>query len=137
MSAVERLVGAIEALPRDLGNDEVAALLAASDVLAARLSAALERVNPAADGAVDLRQWLRYRARRGDREAALLVKRAARLRSCPATFAAWCDGSLATGHVDAVVAYVSDRTEPLFVEHEAELVPALARLSVRHTEVAM
>jgi hypothetical protein len=137
MEALALLVEAIDAFPDDLSHDEVVAAFAESDRLAARLSAALERLDPGADGAVNLRQWLRHRARRSDREAALFVKRTARLRSCPVTRAAWCEGSLTTGQVDAVIGHVSDRTEAVFVEHEPELVPALARLTVRGTETVM
>ena len=108
MSAVvERLVRDIEELPADLVNDEIAALLAASDLLAARVSAALERVDPAADGAVTLAHWLRSRGRRSAVEASVLVKRAARVGSCPELAAAWLDGRVATGQVDAVVVRVT------------------------------
>jgi hypothetical protein len=136
-TAVERVIRDIEALPDDLANAEVAALFAASDILAARLSAALDGVDPAADGAVTLAHWLRSQARRSSAEAAVLVKRAARLRACPVVAAAWRDGRLSTGHVDAVVARISDRTQPIFTDHEADLVPSLVPLSVRDSETAV
>ncbi len=137
MDALARLVEAIDALPDDLSSDEVVAAFAASDRLTARLNASVERLDPGVDGVVNLRQWLRYRARRSDREAVLVVKRVSRLRVCPVTRAAWCDGSLATGQVDAVIGHVSDRTEAVFVEHEPELIPFLGGLSVRNTEAVM
>src|SRR6266851_2262133 len=133
-TAVEHLVSAIEALPADATNDEVAAAFAAYDRFTAWLSAVVGQVDPAADGAVTLAQWLRVHARRSHRDAAALVKRAGRVVGCPAVDAAWRDGRLATAQVDAVVANVTDRTAPLLAEHEAGLVPTLARLSVRDTE---
>ncbi len=136
-TAVDHLVSAIEALPERASNDDVQAAFAAADRLAAWLSTALDGVDPAADGAATLAQWLRCRARRSHRDAAALVKRTARLRACPDVRAAWSDGRFATGHVDAVVACVSDRRQPIFAEHEAELVPTLARLTVPQTERAL
>jgi hypothetical protein len=137
MDAVERLISAIEALPHDLTNGEVVALFGAYDRLAARLTAAMDRIDPTADGAITLPQWLRSCARRSGAEAAAVVKRSTRLRSCPVAAAAWSDGVLATGQIDAVVAHVADRTAPIFTDHEPDLVPHLVGLSVRHTEVAM
>ena len=137
MDAVDRLLEAEEALPDDLTSDEVLALFAVQDRLTARLSAALERVDPAAEGAVTMAHWLRTRAGRSTTEAAALVRRAARLGQCPDVAAAWLDGRLATGQVDAVVAHISDRTQPIFTEHEPTLVPAFVGLSTRDTEAAM
>ena len=135
--AVQNLISAIEALPVQAANDDVAAVFAAYDRLTAWLSTASTEVDPAADGATTLAQWLRTRARRSHREATALVKRSAQLRHCTAVVAAWGCGRLATGQVDAVVANVNDRTAPLFAEHEKELVPMLAALSVTDTETAM
>jgi hypothetical protein len=136
-TTVERLVAAVEGLPDDLGNDEIVALFGVSDLLDARLSSALPRVDHAADGAVSLAHWLRRQARRSAAEASTLVKRTVRLRDCPVVATAWRDGRLASGQVDAVVACVSDRTQPIFTEQEAEIVPLLMPLSVRDTERAM
>src|SRR5882672_3441727 len=129
-TAVEHLVNAVEALPDDASNDEVCAVFAVYDRLTAWISDAIDGVDPAADGAITLAQWLRVHARRSHRDAAALVKRAGRVAGCPAVDAAWRDGRLATAQVDAVVANVTDRTAPLLAEHEAGLVPTLARLSV-------
>ena len=49
----------------------------------------------------------------------------------------WLDGKLSTAHADAVVHHVNDRTQAIFSEHEASLVPTFAGLSVRATETAM
>jgi hypothetical protein len=106
-AAVERVIRAIEALPRDLANEEVASLFAASDRLTARLSSALARIDPAADGAVSVRHWLRSRAERSDHDAGVLVRRAHRLTGCPLVADAWHDGLQSTGQVNAITASVS------------------------------
>jgi HNH endonuclease len=136
-TAVEVLVEAIEGLPRHVSNDELAAAFAACDRLTAWLSAAVGRVDPAADGAVTVAQWLRTRAGRSTRDAATVVRRTARVASWPEVAAAWERGDLGTAQVDAVVANVDDRTAALFAEQAPALVPALVPLSVRATEMAM
>jgi Domain of unknown function (DUF222) len=106
-------------------------------MLAARISAALERLDAAADGSVSVAQWLRSTGQRSASEAGALAKRADRLMSCPRVADAWLGGRLSTGQVDAVVARVTDWTQAMFAVHEPELVTALAGLSVRDTELAM
>jgi Domain of unknown function (DUF222) len=44
---------------------------------------------------------------------------------------------LSGGHIQAIVANLRDRTVGLFADHEADLVPELARLSVGDTALAM
>ncbi len=136
-TAVERVLRAIAELPDDLSSDEVVALFGGYDQLAARLSSGIERVDPAADGAVTMAQWLRSMTRRSSSESAAFAKRASRLRACPEVTAAWIDGRLATAQADAVVHHVNDRTQAIFTDQEAALVPTFARLSVRYTEHAM
>src|SRR4029453_7552542 len=60
-----------------------------------------------------------------------------RLRQLPVTAAAYRDGVLSGGQVQAIVANLKDRTADLFADHEAQLVPELARLAVGDTAVAM
>jgi Domain of unknown function (DUF222)/HNH endonuclease len=136
-AAVEHLVDAIKALPPQVANDDIAAAFAAADLLAAWLSGVVDAIDPTIDGAVTVPHWLRTRAGRSYREAGMTVHRAELLRWLPHVTAAWSDGRLSTGQVDAVVARVSARTAPLFAEHEAELVPRLIDLSVRDTDMAM
>jgi hypothetical protein len=97
----------------------------------------MDRVDVAADGAVNAAQWLRTIARRSGADAAAFVKRAARLRACPMVMASWRDGQLPTAHVDAVVHHLNGRTQAIFADQEAALVPTLVPLSVRDTETAM
>ncbi len=128
---------AVRALPGRASNEDVLAAFAIYDELTAWLSNAIGGVDLAADGAMTTACWLRTRARRSHRDATIWAKRAARLARCPVVEAAWRDGRLATGQVDAVTGNVNDRTVPLFAEQEADLVPALTALSVRDTETAM
>src|SRR3954447_17628904 len=133
-TAVEHALRAIRELPDDLSGDELIALFGGYDELAARLCAGIDRVDPAAYGAVSLVQWLRTFACRSGAEAGAFVRRAARVRLCPEVAAAWLDGRLATAQTDTVVHHVNDRSQPLFADHEAGLVPTLVGLSVRDTE---
>ena len=55
----------------------------------------------------------------------------------PDVAAAWQDGTLSSGHIDAIVANVDRRAIGLFAEHQAELVPVLADLSPMECEAAM
>jgi hypothetical protein len=137
ISEIDLLVSAIDALPDVVSNDEVARAFAAYDRLTAWLSSAVDGVDWAADGAVTRAQWLRTQARRSHRDAAVVAKRAARIVECPAVAAAWRDGRLATGQVDAVTANVNERTACLFASQESALMPTLATLSVADTETAM
>jgi hypothetical protein len=57
--------------------------------------------------------------------------------SCRASAAAYRDGVLSSGQVQAIVANLKDRTVGLFADHEAQLVPELGRLPVGETAVAM
>jgi len=65
------------------------------------------------------------------------VRRAQRVERCPVVAAAWAEGRLSSGQVDAVVARVSDRTQGLFADHEGEVVAVVAPLGVRDTERAL
>jgi Domain of unknown function (DUF222)/HNH endonuclease len=140
-SGIEELVVAIEALADVHDPDDVARLLAARDRLDARVCAAVARLDASGaavvDGAVSTAHWLRTRGGRSSRDAAVLAGRAARLPGCPALAAAWADGRLGGGQVDAVFANVTGRRHAVFADHEAAVLASLVGLSVRHTELAM
>jgi hypothetical protein len=89
------------------------------------------------DGATSMTAWLRHHTRKSGRDAAACSRTARRLRGLPVTAAAYRDGVLGAGHVQAIVANLRDRTAGLFADHEAELVPELARLPVGETAIAM
>ena len=89
------------------------------------------------EGATSMTAWLRHHTRRSGRDAARRARTARRLRQLPVTAAAHRDGVLSSGQVRAIVANLKDRTAGLFADHEAQLVPELAVLSVGDTAVAM
>ena len=60
-----------------------------------------------------------------------------RAAGLPATWAAWRDGTLSDGQVEAIVANVSEATVEQYRAQEAELVGWLAPLSVAHVARAM
>jgi hypothetical protein len=88
-------------------------------------------------GATSMTAWLRHHTRRSGRDAARCTKTARRLRQLPVTAAAYHDGVLSGGQVQAIVANLKDSTVALFAHHETELVSELAPLSVADTAVAM
>jgi hypothetical protein len=53
------------------------------------------------------------------------------------TAAAWADGRLSSGQVAAIVANVSAERAGLYAEHEEEMTPLLAELSVADVASAM
>jgi Domain of unknown function (DUF222) len=89
------------------------------------------------DGATSMTAWLRHHTRRSGRDAARCARTARRLRQLSVTAAAHRHGVLSSGHIQAIVANLKDRTVDQFAHHETELVPELARLSVADTAVAM
>ena len=135
------LVPVLEELDIPLGGDALAEGLALSDRLEAKVSDAVAAFDAAdgftADGALTTASWLRHFARRSAREATRRVAVARRMRPLPCTRAAWSDGTLSSGQIQAVVANVSDATAAHFAAQEESLVPVLAPLSVDQTAVAM
>jgi Domain of unknown function (DUF222) len=135
------LAGAIDDL--DLPTDGVVLTeaFALADRLNAKLLAAVGEHDAAEvwrnDGATSMTAWLRHHTRQSGRQAARCTKTARRLRELPVTAAAYRDGVLSGGQVQAIVANLKDRTVGLFAEHETQLVPDLAALSVGDTATAM
>jgi Domain of unknown function (DUF222) len=138
---LERLREAIEEL--DLPVDGVALTegFALLDLLTAKLTTAVRDFDASemwdGDGATSMTAWLRSHAARSGHDAHALATTARRLRRLPVTAAAWGDGSLSIGQVQAVMANLSPRTLDLFAEHEPAVVPALVGLSVADTAAAM
>jgi hypothetical protein len=114
---------------------------ALADLLNAKLVAAVGEHDAAEvwrnDGATSMTAWLRHHTRQSGRQSAGCTNTARRLRELPVTAAAYRKGVLSGGQVHAIVANLKDRTVGLFVDHEAELIPELARLSVGETATAM
>lgn len=134
LAAVAESIRALE-LPVD--GDSIAGALAAMDELSAKVCDALGEFDRAGlwqvDAATSLVAWLRDRASLPGRDAARLSRTARRLRSCPVTRQAWLDGGLSGGQVQTIVANLTGANASLFAQHEAELVPHIAPLSVTDT----
>ena len=137
----EDLAKAIEELDIPPERDALAAAFNLRSRLDAALAAAVARVRAergyAPDGATSTVGWLRDRGGLTRRAAAHTVTVAARVSDLPATWAAWRDGTLSEGQVDAIVANLSRATAETYVAQEAELVPHLSPLSVADTARVM
>jgi Domain of unknown function (DUF222) len=140
-AVLQPLADAIDRLDLPVDNDLLAEAFALADRLNAKLIAAVGEHDVAEmwrnDGATSMTAWLRHRASSTGREAALCTKTARRLRRLPVTAAAYREGRLSGGQVQAIVANLSDRTAGLFAQHEAQLVPGFAELSVAETATTM
>ena len=140
MGVLEALEAAVEGLELDVDGDELVAAQRCVDRLAAKLALAYGDFDAHQlwdlDGATSMTAWLGARGAMASGDAAR-TGAARRLRSLPVTAAAAVDATLSAGQLKAVLANVSERTEERFAGHEAELVPALAALSVRQCAQAM
>ena len=87
-------------------------------------------------GALNMTSWLRT-AGCSRAQAHRLARTAKRLAGLPATAAAYRDGTLSTGQVQAIVANLSDQVAPLFADAEADLVPTLAAMPVPDVSATM
>jgi hypothetical protein len=90
-----------------------------------------------AEGATSATAWLRDKIRQSRRDASRCARTARRLRELPVTAAAYREGSLSGGQVQAIVANLNDEIAPLFAEAEEEMVPLLVPLSVSDVATAM
>ncbi|HYI62300.1 MAG TPA: DUF222 domain-containing protein [Acidimicrobiales bacterium] len=138
---LDELNEAIDGLDLPVDGDVLAGAFRLLDRLTAKVSEAAGAFDAAelwnGEGAASLASWLRVRAGLSNRAATRHASTARRLRDCPVTRRAWVDGALSGGQVQAVVVNVSDRTVPLYAEHEAALVPSLVSLDVPETAAAM
>ena len=87
-------------------------------------------------GALNMTGWLRT-AGCSRAQAHNLARTAKRLAGLPVTAAAYRDGVLSTGQVQAIVANLSDPVSPLFAVAEAGLVPTLAAMPVGDVAATM
>jgi hypothetical protein len=117
---------------------ELAGALGLRDRLDAKISAAVGEFDKAelwdVDGSVSMAAWLRIHGGRTQRDATRMAVTARKLRSLPGVSAAWHTGALSGGHVDAIVAIITDRTLELFAHNEAKV---LADLAGRGVEAAV
>jgi hypothetical protein len=138
---LEPLAHAIDGLDLPAGSGVLTEAFVLLDRLHAKLLAAVGEHDAVElwrnEGATSMTAWLRHHTGRSGRDAARCARTARRLRALPVTAAAYRDGVLSGGQVQAIVANLKDRTAGLFADHEAQLVPELAALSVGDTAVAM
>ena len=138
---LEPLAVAIDGLDLPVDGEVLAEAFGLADRLNAKLVAAVGAHDRAEvwrdDGATSMTAWLRQHGRRSSRDAASCTKTARRLALLPVTAAAYGDGRLSSGQVQAIVANLTDKTVGLFGEHEPEVVPTLIPLSVADTAHAM
>ncbi len=89
------------------------------------------------DASASMTAWLRAHARMTRRSAQKLSVLGRRLRSLPVCAAAYADGTLSGGQVEAIVALLDDEMVEIFARYEAELVPYLVPLTVAGVSRAM
>lgn len=141
VGVMRELAEAVEEVQIPVCGDDIAEVISLMDRLSAKVTEAVGAFDKAGiweiEGASSMTAWLRHRARMSGGAASTMTRTARRLGELPVTAAAWLDGSLSSGQVQAVVANVGDTTIEMFAEHEAEVVPALFELSVADTATAM
>jgi hypothetical protein len=137
----EELGNAIDELDIPAGGAALTAVLALRDRLDARISDAVADLDRAGlwelDGATSTTAWLTHHTRMPRAPASAIASRARKVAQLPVTAAAWRDGLLSSGQIDAIAANLDPATLALFAHHEAGLVPHLVDLSVRDVALAM
>lgn len=130
---------AIDASAVSHNRDDLIEAFRAYDRLRAELVRAVGEFDAAggwhADGATSMTAWLRTHARQTGATASGFVAQARRLRSLPVTEAAALDGRLSADQVKTILGAVTTRTEPLYRDAEATLVPVLVGLSIADTTI--
>ncbi|HYZ98679.1 MAG TPA: DUF222 domain-containing protein [Acidimicrobiales bacterium] len=129
-AVLEPLAAAIDGLdlPVDGEDGEVLAeAFGLADQLNAKLTEAAGTHDRAEvwrdDGATSMTAWLRQHGRRSSRDAASCTKTARRLAVLRVTAAAYRDGKLSGGQIQAIVANLTDKTVGLFGEHDPRSCP--------------
>ncbi len=129
----EELEAAIEGLELGDDTDALAVVLSLRGRLDARIAVAVAAVDAAgsweADGATSTVAWLADRGGLTRRQAGRTARRARLTARLPHTHAAWADGALTSGQVEAVCANLDHELVDLFARHEAAVLPRLVDLS--------
>ncbi len=137
----EQLGHAIDGLSIPVDGEALSAVLALRDRLDARISDAVAAHDRAGlwelDGATSMTAWLTDRALMPRPRAAATAARARKLAQLPETAAAWREGVLSSGQVEAIATNLDADTVGLFAVHEAAIVPTLVDLSAREVATAM
>ncbi len=134
------LTEAIEEFEPPSDGPSITEALAVRDQFEAKLALGIAAFDTAGlwglDHATSAVAWLRTQGLTTG-VAVNLVRTGRRASQVPELGAAWLDGRLSGGQVQAIVANLSDRTVELFAEHAPDLVPALEPLTVAETSRAM
>jgi hypothetical protein len=137
----EQLGTAIDELDIPTDNAALLAVLALRDRLDAHISHAVAAHDRTGlwelDGATSMTAWLTDRARMPRPRAAATTTHARKLAQLPDTAAAWRDGLLSSGQVDAIATNLDADTVGLFADHEPVMLPTLVDLPVRDVATAM
>jgi len=135
------LAEVVDALELEPVSEEIEQALWLRDRLDAKISKALRRFDAdeawSADGSLSLTSWLAAHGRRSRRDSYHEAVVARRLAELEVTATAWADGKLSSGQVAAIVANVPAEHARLYAEHEEEMTPVLAELSVADAASAM
>ena len=138
---LEGLAEAVTELVIAPSAEQIEKALWLRDRLDAKISRALRDFDEAEgwrqDGSLSLTAWLAAHGRASRKEAHRDAITAGRLASLPVTAAAWADGILSSGQTAAIMANISAERAALYAEHEGEMTPFLAELSVAETAAAM
>ena len=123
---------AIDGLSIPVDGEALSAVLALRDRLDARISDAVAAHDRAGlwdlDGATSMTAWLTDRALMPRPRAAATAARARKLAQLPETAAAWREGVLSSGQVEAIATNLDADTVGLFAVHESAIVPTLVDL---------
>jgi len=137
----EQLAEAIATVGAPPHAAAVSELVALADRLHAKTLAALAAFDAAdgwaLDGEGSLVAWLKHHSDRSAAEAARLARQAVLLAQTPRTAAAYDDGRLSRGQLDAILANLSARTVSRFAEHEPDVLPTLITLPAADVARAM
>jgi Domain of unknown function (DUF222) len=120
-SILEALSDAIDDLDLPVDGTMLTEAFSLANRLDAKLLAAVGEHDRAEvwrnDGATSMTAWLRHHTGHSGRDAARCTRTARRLRELPVTAAAYRDGVLSGGQIQAIVANLTDRTADLFAHH--------------------
>lgn len=134
------LAAEMEHLDIPIEGEAISDVIALYDRLAARIAAAagaFEAHRISVDATMPMTAWLRANGGMTRRAASRLWSQAARLRRLPVTAAAYADGVLSAGQIEAIVIILDDELTDTFAAQESELVPSLAPLTVAGVARAM
>jgi len=125
----EQLASAVAGVDPVDDGASLAALVALDDRLHAKVLRSLAAFDAEAawslDGAASLGAWLKHHTDRSPGAGAGLARVAKLLARLPETTAAYDDGRLSRGQLEAITANVTMRTVDHFAEAEVELLPCL------------